>query len=61
VFCGRPPASWSSDASRNWYFNYFFWNDMGSWGNGKPSGIAWSAAMTLPDPVKLLVMLENST
>lgn len=60
VFCGRVPANWNRNRSREWYFNYFFWDDMTRWGYDDPDGIAWSAAMTLPEPIKLLVMLEDS-
>lgn len=59
VFCMRPATGRDLELERNWYFNYFYWDDMGRWGYGDPDGIGWSAAMTLPEPIKLLVMLED--
>lgn len=58
VFCARPARSWSKH-KWEWHYNYFYWADLARWGYGDPDGIAWSAAMTLPEPIKLLVMLED--
>lgn len=59
VFCARPAPGYV-ERKRDWYYNYFYWHDRNMWGIGEPDGIAWSAAMTLPEPIKLLVMLEDS-
>lgn len=61
VFCGRTEErigrNFAKTMQLNWYYNYFYWEDTMRWGYGDPVGIAWSSAMTLPDPIKMLVML----
>jgi hypothetical protein len=62
VFCGRTertaayPGKPATEALK-WYFNYFYWEDTSRWGYGDPSGIAWSAAMALPEPIKMLAFV----
>ena len=41
-----------------WYVSYFYWEDTSMWGIGEPKGIAWSACMALPQPLKMLEVLE---
>ena len=68
VFCARVDETRtfgfsngvSTKVSRKWYVNYFFWDDMARWGYGDPNGMGWSACMTLPEPIRLLEMLEDS-
>lgn len=60
VFCGR-----TQDVLRpsgrtqvlTWYFNYFYWEDTSRWGLDEPNGIGWSAAMALPEPIKMLAFV----
>jgi hypothetical protein len=40
-----------------WYFNYFYWEDQSRWGYADPDGIGWSAAMALPEPIKMLALV----
>jgi hypothetical protein len=61
VFCGRTErmAYLNRPAVEQvkWYFNYFYWEDMSRWGYGDPDGIGWSAAMALPEPIKMLAFV----
>ncbi|AXC36489.1 hypothetical protein HOT57_gp45 [Pseudomonas phage phCDa] len=63
VFCRRvhkltPQSTKPSDIETAWYANYFYWTNTSSWGYGEPSGMAWSACMALPEPLKMLEFLE---
>lgn len=63
VFCRRitlrtPGAFNKRDKDIAWYFNYFYWEDITLWGCGNPTGIAWSACMAIPEPLKMLELLE---
>lgn len=57
VFCGRP-SMFKGEIS--WYYNYFYWEDQARWGYSDPDGIGWAAAMALPDPIKMLAMLQEA-
>lgn len=62
VFCGRLAdglnvATMKRGPYLTWYYNYFYWEDTAQWGIGLPIGIAWSAAMTLPEPIKMLELV----
>ena len=56
VFCG-PTMQVRGKIATDWYYNYFYWEDMSRWGYGDPSGIGWSAAMALPEPIKMLAFV----
>jgi hypothetical protein len=61
VFCGRPEMRLSfskgNSLQMKWYFNYFYWEDQSRWGYSDPDGMGWSAAMALPEPIKMLVLV----
>lgn len=61
VFCGRPDRllrfNKPAIESIKWYYNYFYWEDQARWGYSDPDGIGWSAAMTLPEPIKMLAFV----
>lgn len=63
VFCGRKEQLLRFNKpvieQLKWYYNYFYWEDQTRWGYGDPDGIAWSAAMTLPEPIKMLEILRG--
>lgn len=63
VFCGRVEKTMysfhSTSEKMKWYYNYFYWADMSRWGYKDPGGIAWSAAMALPEPIKMLELLRG--
>jgi hypothetical protein len=62
VFCGRVrmnPYKKTIDPGLDWYYNYFYWDDQSRWGLDSPNGIAWSAAMTLPEPIKMLEFVRG--
>lgn len=56
VFCGRN-SEIRGKAVVDWYYNYFYWDNLNRWGLDEPNGIGWSAAMTLPEPIKMLVFV----
>lgn len=61
VFCGKATTAIGFLSGKTekltWYYNYFYWEDQSRWGYGDPDGIGWSAAMTLPEPIKMLVFV----
>lgn len=56
VFCRR--KSYLTVESVDWYVSYYYWDDVSTWGYGEPVGLAWSACMALPEPIKMLELLE---
>lgn len=63
VFCGKIVDRITMKGTtqrREWYYNYFYWNDQSRWGYSDPDGIGWAAIMVLPEPIKLLVMIGDT-
>lgn len=62
VFCRRDnsPISIRVNPLRGlhtWYVNYHYWPD-DEWGIGEPTGMGWSACLAVPEPIKMLELLE---
>jgi len=58
VFCRISKYGFRDKPILTWYYNYFFWEDQGRWGYGAPSGVAFSAAMAVPEILKMLELVE---
>lgn len=62
VFCRRKTLfsylNKPEDRKSQWYVSYFYWEEQARWGYGDPKGMAWSACMALPEPLKMLEVLE---
>lgn len=62
VFCRRTETvlrfQKPEEKRATWYSNYFYWEDMSRWGYGDPTGMGWSACMTIPEIVKMVEFLE---
>lgn len=57
AFCGRTSQITGQKTELKWFYNYYYWNDQARWGYDQPDGIGWAAAMTLPEPIKMLVLV----